>query len=51
MFKEEGEELEKERKKIKKASTGAIAPPELQGETEKEKILSMMKPSIRTIKK
>ena len=48
------DEFEKENKEFKGASktpTGAIKPPKLQGETEKEKIQSMMKPSVRTIRK
>jgi len=28
---------------------GVIQPPKLQGETEKDKIMSMMKPSVRTV--
>ena len=48
------DEFEKENEEFKKASKvkpGAITPPKLQGETEKEKIMSMMKPRIRTVKK
>lgn len=51
IFIEEGEDLEKERKKIKSIPTGVTEPSKLQGETEREKIMSMQKPSIRTIKK
>ena len=48
------DEFEKENKEFKKASrtpAGAVEPPKLQGETEREKIMSMMKPSIRTKRK
>ena len=48
------DEFEKENKEFKKASrtpTKAIEPPKLEGETEKERILSMRKDSIRTKRK
>ena len=35
----------------KQSKSGGIEPPKLQGETEKEKILSMRKSSIRTKRK
>ena len=50
-FEKENKELEKERRKIENAQTGIISPTSLQGKTEKEKILSMRKPSVRTKRK
>ena len=48
--------FEEENKEFKKASKvqpkpGTIEPPKLQGETEQDKIMSMMKPSVRTKRK
>lgn len=40
----------KEIKKAGKAQPGVAQPLPLQGETEKDKIMSMMKPSVRTVK-
>jgi len=37
----------KEIEKAGKAQPGITQPPKLQGETERDKILSMMKPSVR----
>lgn len=39
----------KEIKKVSKVQPGVAQPLPLQGETEKDKIMSMMKPSHRTI--
>lgn len=47
-FERENKEYKKEKAKIDKASKGVISPPKLQGETEKEKILSMANPKIVT---
>ena len=40
----------KEIEKATKAQLGVAQPPKLQGETEREKIMSMNVPSVRTVK-